>query len=391
MEEESVVVDDDIGRVCIEVKEEPVMSLDDDFGGSGDGGCFPAAEMVPKPMEGLHEAGPPPFLRKTFQMVEDPQTDGIISWSGSKKSFIVWDHHQLSSCILPKYFKHNNFSSFIRQLNTYGFKKINPDRWEFANEGFQRGKKHLLKSISRRKQYSHNGQHQGALSPWIDSAQPVVDAQRENLKTDRNMMRMEILKLKQQQESTQSYLTAVKDRVESTERRQQQICVFMAKAFANPVFLHRFIQTLRMRGGLCNGQITKKRRLNWENAMDKCTTGQVENGKNQYQEESPTIESEVSTVFSASVDDKGSPSEDQKDSASPGSTSTDLSSENYILWEKLLEDELIIENETESEVDLAQHQSEIVLELENLIAKPLNCTGYAKELVGQMACVGSRP
>lgn len=95
----------------VHIKEE-VTDEDDGVNGS-------SSMDLPKPMEGLHEVGPPPFLKKTFEMVEDPESDPIVSWSASRDSFIVWDSHEFSKTLLPKYFKHSNFSSFIRQLNTY--------------------------------------------------------------------------------------------------------------------------------------------------------------------------------------------------------------------------------------------------------------------------------
>ena len=45
-------------------------------------------------MEGLHDVGPPPFLTKTFEMVEDPSTNAIVSWSRVRNSFVVWDSHK---------------------------------------------------------------------------------------------------------------------------------------------------------------------------------------------------------------------------------------------------------------------------------------------------------
>lgn len=72
-----------------------------------------------EPSSRLQEAGPSPFVTKTFEMVDDPNTNHIVSWNRGGTSFVVWDPHSFAATILPLYFKHNNFSSFVRQLNTY--------------------------------------------------------------------------------------------------------------------------------------------------------------------------------------------------------------------------------------------------------------------------------
>ncbi|KAI4385116.1 hypothetical protein MLD38_003175 [Melastoma candidum] len=98
-----------------------------------------------------HRSVPAPFLTKTYQLVEDPGSDEVVSWNEEGTAFVVWKTADFAKDLLPKYFKHNNFSSFVRQLNTYGFRKIVPDKWEFANENFKRGEMGLLSLIRRRK------------------------------------------------------------------------------------------------------------------------------------------------------------------------------------------------------------------------------------------------
>ncbi|KAK6116238.1 hypothetical protein DH2020_050034 [Rehmannia glutinosa] len=94
---------------------------------------------------------PAPFLTKTYNLVDDPTTDDVISWNEDGTTFVVWKTAEFAKDLLPNYFKHNNFSSFVRQLNTYGFRKTVPDKWEFANENFKRGQKEVLAQIRRRK------------------------------------------------------------------------------------------------------------------------------------------------------------------------------------------------------------------------------------------------
>ncbi|XP_073356472.1 heat stress transcription factor A-2e isoform X1 [Aegilops tauschii subsp. strangulata] len=41
---------------------------------------------APRPMDGLGDTGPTPFLAKTYDMVDDPAMDAVISWSATNRS-----------------------------------------------------------------------------------------------------------------------------------------------------------------------------------------------------------------------------------------------------------------------------------------------------------------
>lgn len=87
---------------------------------------------------------------------------GIASWTPDGDMFVVKDPDLFASSIIPQYFDHNKFSSFARQLNFYGFRKMqskpirNSDfdantakHVTFFNENFKRGRCDLLKKIQR--------------------------------------------------------------------------------------------------------------------------------------------------------------------------------------------------------------------------------------------------
>lgn len=59
-----------------------------------------------------------PIVRR-YHIVDDSETDDVISWTDGGKHFTIHDVNEFAAQILSKYFKHNNFSSFVRQLNSY--------------------------------------------------------------------------------------------------------------------------------------------------------------------------------------------------------------------------------------------------------------------------------
>ncbi|KAM0831723.1 hypothetical protein ACQ4PT_065348 [Festuca glaucescens] len=239
---------DSLTAVTTDIKqEEPEMVvLDDDDG--GDDCCLHA----PTPMDLAAAAAVAPFLAKTFDMVEDPATDAVVSWGAARNSFVVWDPHAFAARLLPLHFKHANFSSFLRQLNTYGFRKVNPDRWEFANAGFLGGQRQLLAGI-RRRRGADTGRRPAASSSASSCAEAgvigVVDGELERLRRDREALKQELARLRVQQEASRATLLDMERRVLGTERRQEQCKAFLVRAIRNPGFL----TSLARRNGLAAG------------------------------------------------------------------------------------------------------------------------------------------
>ncbi|TQE11123.1 hypothetical protein C1H46_003129 [Malus baccata] len=338
---------------------------------------------LPRPVEGLHEVGPPPFLTKTFEMVEDPSTDAIVSWTRARNSFVVWDSQKFSTTLLTRYFKHSNFSSFIRQLNTYGFRKVDSDRWEFANEGFLGGQRHLLKTIKRRRHVSQSMQQEGGGGACVEMGQCGVETELERLKRDRNVLMTEIVKLRQQQHNSREQVMAMKGRLLATEKKQQQMTTFLAKALNSPSFLQHLVEKNAKNRKLHGIEIGRKRRLaaspGLENLQEAPIIDVEDYSANQDLGELANMEPDIENFLStAALDNKlSSGIKDPNPSLVPTSTTGGhLDSVSETIWEELWSDDLIGGN-PEEEVIVVGDESEIDVEADDLVAEPADWGGGA--------------
>ncbi|BGP31573.1 Flocculation suppression protein [Rhodotorula toruloides] len=97
-------------------------------------------------------------------MLTDERNEPWIAFSESGGTFTVFDPDTFAQNVLPRYFRHRNFQSFIRQLNLYNFSKVltartvprakpnkgEQETWEFQNTDFHRDRPEDVDLIRRR-------------------------------------------------------------------------------------------------------------------------------------------------------------------------------------------------------------------------------------------------
>lgn len=117
------------------------------------------------------ETGPEPsvatFIRKIYAILDDHLFPEAVDWNTEGNALVIKKPSDFSQKVLPRYFKHNHISSFIRQLNMYGFQKKRSRQagHVYMHELFQKGQKQLLCKIKRKVKDGLNGANNSQSSP----------------------------------------------------------------------------------------------------------------------------------------------------------------------------------------------------------------------------------
>lgn len=129
-----------------------------------------------------------------------------------------------------------------------GFRKVDTDRWIFANDGFIRGQKHLLKNICRRKhsqgpdKQKPSQQKEHYPEELCEKVENHLWKEVENLKIDKNALTQELVNLRQHQENADNKLLVLRERLQGMEKNQQQMLSFLVMAVQSPGLLIQLLQ-----------------------------------------------------------------------------------------------------------------------------------------------------
>ena len=91
------------------------------------------------------------FPMKLHSILSNPEFSNTVSWLPHGRAFRILQHKSFEEKVIPLYFRHGRYSSFARQVNGWGFKRIahGPDYNSYYHELFLRGIPRLCEKMKR--------------------------------------------------------------------------------------------------------------------------------------------------------------------------------------------------------------------------------------------------
>lgn len=201
----------------------------------------------------------PAFLTKLYRMVDAPETDPWVQWNDQGTSFIIPNSQTLAEKVLGHHFNHNKFTSFVRQLNMYGFHKVphlnhgvllndgQPEVWEFASEYFRRDQPELMRHIIRKKGEAERtraaARHQSSPTPcspmpssnvrFTDTNDMAfIHAEVRAIALRQNVIKHELTQLSKSTQQLWSYALDTRNRYDDQQEKLDTMIKFLSELFS---------------------------------------------------------------------------------------------------------------------------------------------------------------
>lgn len=189
----------------------------------------------------------PAFVMKLWALINDPSNHEFIRWNDDGKLIRVFRSDEFKKNVLPRYFKHNNLTLFVRQLNMYGWHKVQDvtagsmmlerDKKDadelmlFENENFVRGRPDLLDRIVRNSKPEKVEDAAPGAGSGDQSALQLVLSELELIKMNQMAIGEDLLRIRADNKTLwhDNYIT--RDRYQQQAQTLERILNFLAAMY----------------------------------------------------------------------------------------------------------------------------------------------------------------
>ena len=153
------------------------------------------------------------FISTTYKMLDASYDE--IAWSSDGKAFVIRNPERFAERILPEYFNHSQYSSWVRAANAYDFKKTSK-AGVWAHPDFQRGRPELLAKIKRKQQPKRMPKPKSASAapPAEEAAVASEAATSDAVDLEWPLEQIELMAIIEQEKETLEFMTGEMKRLE---------------------------------------------------------------------------------------------------------------------------------------------------------------------------------